>query len=353
MKTLLFTYRKSLRTIVLLFSVLLLDPLSGTGQEYTKIQDGSYNVVKGAELTIRNKFGKINCLAWDESKVTIHVIVKVNASSQEKADRVLNKINVELSGTQTKVEGITTVGSISNSDFSIDYDIRMPRWMKLDLNNQFGDIYLDETEGDAKINLQYGELEARSFKGNSTEMSVKFSDAEIDYIKDGNINIEYSDWESENADNLRFYSRFSDLEAETSGKLVLDSQYDDVTINSAGEIILITRFTDAEIKKINGKFDFDSQYGELNVEYIAPGFVEGKVRNSFSDVNMTFDPKVNINVDAEMQFGELNYPKSASISHQTENYTTQVYKGKIGSGTTAGQLTIIGKNANARISFSE
>lgn len=353
MKTLLISYRNSLRTLALLVTLFILNPLSGIGQEYTKIYDGSYNVDKGAELSIRNKFGKINCLAWDDSKVTIHVTVKVDASSQEKADRVLSKISVELSGTQTKVQGITSVGSISNSDFSIDYDIRMPRWMELDLNNQFGDIYLDETEGDAKINLQYGEMEARSFKGNMTEMSIKFSDAEVDYIRDGNINIEYSDWESEKADNLRFYSRFSDVEAETSGKLVLDSQYDDVTINNAGEIILITRFTDAEIKKINGKFDFDSQYGELVVDYIAPGFTEGKVRNSFSDVRLTFDPKVTINVDAEMQFGELGYPKSASISHQTVNYTTQVYKGKIGSGTTAGQLTIIGKNANAKISFSE
>ena len=339
---------------IILIIILFLPWLTLEAQEFTKTYQGKYDVDKGANLLIKNKFGDIKCIAWDESSVSIVVTVKVDASSQEKADRVFDKIDVELNGARTQVEGTTEVGSINNADFSINYDIRMPGWINVDLNNQFGDIYIDEIEGLARIRLEYGAMEANAFNGPQTDLMVKFSDAEAGYIKDGVLNIEYSEWKSEGAENFRVFSRFSEVTLEKVANLNLDSQYDEINVESSGAVISVSRFSELGFGRINGDFDFDIEYGELDVEYISAAFKMGKVRNTFAGASLTFDPKASLNLNAEVQFGDLDYPKAISMNHETIGYTTEIYKGKLGMASdTPSQLVINSKNADASINFAE
>ena len=323
-------------------------------QDYTKTFDGKYDVDKGASLVIKNKFGDVKCVVWDQNIVSINVTVNVEASSQERANKIFDKIQVDLSGTRSKVEGTTEVGSINNADFSINYDIRLPRWINIDLYNQFGDIYVDEIDGTTKIRLEYGAMEANSFNGAGTELTIKFSDVETGYIQDGNLNLEYSEFDLKGAEKIKVYSRFSELDIEKLAGLNLDSQYDEVNIESAGQVISVSRFSGLDFEKINGDFDFDIEYGELNVEYIAASFKTGKVRNTFAGADLIFDPKSSLSLDAELEFGDLDYPKANSMNHETVDYTTNIYKGKLGgASSTPSQLTITSKNSNVSISFSE
>lgn len=356
MKTKQLTENGSITARILLMAFFLLPCFILHAQDFTKTYyNEKYNVDQGASLVIQNKFGDIHCQAWDESSVSVTVTVKVDASSQEKADRIFDKINITLTGSRSKVEGKTNVGNINNSNYSIDYEIHMPRWITLDLSNQFGNIYLDESNGSAKINLEYGDMEANSFNGANTDMTIKFSNVETGFIKNGTVNIEYSELDSKGADNLKLYSRFSELTVEKIAMLNLDSQYDEIKIGSVGQIISVSRFSGLKFDKINGDFDFDMEYGDLEAKYIAASFKVGKIRNSFAGVNLGFDPKTTMNINAEMEFGELTYPKSgSSVSLETSGYTTNIYKGKIGTSTgTASQLTIDTKNADVDIKFEQ
>jgi hypothetical protein len=210
---------------IAIIAIFLMSCITLTAQDYTKTYyNEKYDVEKGASLIIQNKFGDIHCQAWDESSVSVNVTVKVDASSQEKADRIFNKINITLTGSRTKVEGKTTIENISNANYSVNYEIRMPRWINIDLDNQFGNIYLDESDGLAKINLEYGDMEANAFNGPKTELTIKFSNVETGYMKDGSVNIEYSELDSKGSENLKLYSRFSELKIEKVAMLNMDSQ---------------------------------------------------------------------------------------------------------------------------------
>lgn len=346
----------TLRVMTLVAAFFLLPWLSLFAQDFTKIYyNEKYDVDKGASLVIQNKFGDIHCQAWDESSVSVNVTVKVDASSQDKADRIFDKIDITLTGSRSKVEGKTSVGSINNANYSIDYEIRMPRWITLDLGNQFGNIYLDETDGSAKINLEYGDMEANSFNGANTNLTIKFSNVETGFIKNGNVNIEYSELDSKGAENLKLYSRFSELNIEKISSLNLDSQYDEIKAGSVGQIISVSRFSGLKFDRINGDFDFDMDYGDLEAKYISAAFKIGKVRNSFAGVTLGFDPKASMNINAEMEFGELSFPKSgSSVNHETIGYTTNIYKGRIGaSASPTSQLTVDSKNADVDIDFEE
>jgi hypothetical protein len=340
---------------ITIVAFLLLPWLTLIAQDYSKTYyNEKYDVDKGASLVIRNKFGDIHCQAWDENSVSVEVTVKVDASSQEKANRIFEKIRVELSGSRTKVEGTTTVGSINNADFSVNYEIRIPAWINIDLNNQFGDIFLDETNGPVKINLEYGAMEANSFNGPKTDLTIKFSDVETGFMKNGKINMEYSEWTSKGAENMELYSRFGEISIEKTANLNIDSQYDEVDIGAVGQLIAISRFSELGFDKINGDFDVDIEYGEIEVNYISADFKTGKIRNTFAGASLTFDPKANINIDAKLEFGELSFPKATSMNHEVVDYTTHIYKGKLGTGTgLASNLTIYSKNADVDIDFAE
>ena len=126
------------------------------------------------------------------------------------------------------------------------------------------------------------------------------------------------------------------------------------TILIIGQIISISRFTGVEVDKITGSFEFDSEYGDIHVDYIGAGFGTGKVRNSFAGTDLVFDPKASFSVDAELEFGDMDYPKaSSSVNKSTEGYTTTIVKGKIGPGTANGLLTIRAKHGDANIEYAE
>jgi hypothetical protein len=184
-------------------------------------------------------------------------------------------------------------------------------------------------------------------------MTIKFSNVETGYMKDGVLNFEYSELESKGTENLKLYSRFSELKIEKVAMLNLDSQYDEINIGSAGQVISVSRFSGLTFDKIGGDFDFDIEYGDLEANNISAVFKTGKIRNSFAEVSLGFDPKASMNLNAEMEFGELSYPKSkASMNEETVGYTTHNYNGRIGSSTSpTSQLTIDSKNADIDIDF--
>lgn len=356
MKTL--KIRNSASRIIIAATLAILFILASTrlfAEDYTKTYKEKYAVEKGAVLQIDGKFGDIHCQNWDESSISILVTVNVDASSQEKADKVFDKISVDLSGTPTKVMGTTTVGNINNGEFSIDYDIMMPKWINIDLENQFGSIYVAALDGSAKIDVEYGALDADALNGLASDITIKFSEADVAYFKDGKVDVEYGGFKSNETGNINVTSRFSHVDIEKAANINLDSQYDEIKMGPAGQVIVISRFSGLDFEKIGGSFEFDVEYGDLSASGITANFGTGKVRNSFANVNLKFEPKATFNVDAELEFGDLDYPKSgSSMSKITEDYTTNTYKGKIGSGATSGgQLNIRSKNANVNISFEQ
>ena len=306
--------RTTIRMIItgLIAGLFLFSASTLKADDFTKTYKEKYAIQKGAVLSIDNKYGDVHCQNWDESNISITVTITVDASTQEKADKIFEKISIDLSGTPTRVSGVTSMGSINNAEFSIDYDIMMPKWINLELDNQFGEIYIAEVDGTAKINLEYGDMEVVALNGLATDLTLKFSKGSVDYFKDGKVLVEYGKFESEGTGPIEVVSRFSGVDIEKVEKLNLDSQYDEIDLGSVGQLISISRFSGVDVDKITGSFEFDSEYGDINVSYIGAGFGTGKVRNSFAGVDLTFDPKASFNLDAELEFGDLSYPKGSS-----------------------------------------
>ena len=69
----------------------------------------------------------------------------------------------------------------------------MPRSHSVDLNNDDGNIYLDNLEGRAVINCDYGKVAIGNLFARDNDINLDYSPSStIHYIKSGNVNIDYS-----------------------------------------------------------------------------------------------------------------------------------------------------------------
>lgn len=346
----------SLKTALILAVIALIGiSLRANGEEFKKSYEKRFDVDKNATLQITNKFGDVHCQVWNENAVSVKVEIVVEASSQEKAQKVFDKITVDITGDRGKVTGTTTVGNMSfnNTEFSIDYYIMMPRSLNINLDQRFGELFVEDVDGSALINLEYGEMNIRALNGLKNEITMKFSEGSINYLKDAKIDIEYGELDITGANNLDLRSRFSELTVEKSESVLLDSQYDEIDLGTTGKLDVTGRFSDVSVDKLNGNFVIDTQYGSIEMDYIFSGFSKGAIDASFSDISLEFDPAASFQVDARMEFCSLNYPSSnASVSHQEENYVNNLYHGVIGSNKSAtATLSIKSRNGDVTVSY--
>ena len=326
--------------------------LNAAKDEYTKKISKIFDVKKDALLSIENKFGTIHCNNWDKNSISIEVTIEVNASSQDKANKFFDKIEITISGNTDEVNAKTSFTGECKSEMSIKYLIFMPKTINLDLENKFGDIFINEVTGKTNIEIGYGSLEAHKMMNNKNDLEIKFSDAIIDFIKEAEIEIKYSELKINEALNLTIDSKFSSLTTDKVNMIIWDSEYDDNEIGSIDDIEIGSNFSDVKIDNLKNKLILDMQYGGCKVQEVSEGFTEIFIDNSFADIKIGFTPYSSFSIDAEIKFGELSYPKSANIRHEQSSFTTNIYKGTIGKDENPiSKVVIDSRNSNVTIFY--
>src|SRR5512146_2309879 len=89
--------RSAYKQVMILFLPLLLATYNVAAQEVHKEFHQEYNAGANTTLEINNKYGDVTIDSWDQNKVVIDVKVTVEMPNQEKAQKLLDMINVEFS----------------------------------------------------------------------------------------------------------------------------------------------------------------------------------------------------------------------------------------------------------------
>jgi len=343
---------------IIITAILLLSGTSELSAEetFTKTVKKEFQVNKNALLSVDNKYGKIHCNNWDKDMVSIEVTISVETSNEQKASKIFDRINIEISGNSSHVQAETIFSkgfSTDNGDMEldIDYVIYMPETMSVDLDNKFGDIFVEEVLGEANIHLAYGTMEAKKLANANNNLEIKYSDVGIGYIESGDLEVKYSNFTLEETQRMNIESKFSNMAIETIIDTEIDSQYDSYDIGAVGTLNLETKFSGWKISKLKRSADIITEYGGIKIKYVPSGFGEINIENSYGDVGIGIDEAASYNLDAVMKYGSLDYPDdNANIRHEVEGYTTNIYHGTIGDDPNpSSQITIESKNAGITI----
>jgi len=316
--------------------ILLLLGIKGVkaSDEFTKVIKKEYAVNPDAQLTISNRFGKVSCTNWEKNSISIEVTITVTASDQEGATKRFNRISVAFTDSPSAVTAITTIEEGKSSikgHFSIDYKVLMPVSISLDLTNKFGDIFINEINGKGRINLGYGNLEAKKLGNSDNLLDIKFSKARVNWIKGAVVILKYSQMDLDYAGSLRLDSKFSDLDAEKI--IALNVVFEGGTLNmeNSSAVESKSKFSDIDIQRIEQSLNLDIQYGNCDIHEMPADFTSVNIVNKYGDVSIGLSEEARYSLEAELKYCDLDFPlDKAKFSYRSTTPTASSYKGTVG-----------------------
>ena len=341
----------------LIIALLLLVPaLNLSGQTGAKSISAKKEFIVGQDvrLNIETSFGKVHCDVWDKNLMTIDVMVSVEAKNDKEAERLLKQIEPVITGNSSVVDINTKIGNTGSSgkstSFSIDYTIHMPRSTTISLVNRFGDVYIDESTGPVRINLEYGNLTINRLANPASDVTLKFSTGTINEAGNLKLNLEYSTLNFKKGADISSRSRFSTLDLGDLSNLWLNSEYDTYTVEKANSLTGSGKFSSLNLDEILQRIDMEVEYGGLDVEAIGNAFSRINLIASFNNISLGIPASASYTLQADMNFGECSFPKGSSIKVTEKSHTAKLFSGSVGPASNpSAKVTIRGDNCDVTL----
>lgn len=342
-------------TWAIIFLLLVSYTWARPNEEKRKTIEKSYVVSEATALNFSNSFGKIHLETWDKNQVAVRIEIVVNASSETRAQELLDRINISIDDSNPKSElsfrtSIDGRNSGRNASFEINYRIDMPKNNSLDLKNSFGDVYVGPLGGKVKLDVQYGNLNTGALTGNA-DVKLAFGSgfSSIESFKKGELRISYSKLSVEEMGDVEVDSQFSTFEVDQVGRMDLTGKYGDVEIGEIKNLVANVNFSGFEIDQVHQEIELDIDYGgNINIG-LAKTIRRVDIRSSFGPLEIELPVGLNANFEANLSFCDLRYDESRiNFSKVIKESNSSEYVGKIGSGGEP-LITIFSKYGSVRI----
>ena len=267
-----------------------------------KLINKSYDVGADDKLDIENQFGNVVVSTWDKQQITVDIEISARASTDERAQDIMNKIDVRDSRDGHSIRFKTKVDEIHNGNgnkdrgrnnegdrsFYIDYVIHMPIGNRLTIDNSFGKTEIPAFKGLVSLTSKFGSLNTGKLD-NVDQIDVEFGKAYITGI--------------------------------TNGKVVFKFN------------------KESRIGKVEGNVKISSEFSQ-NVSFnVADNIQELSVFESYSGVRMVVTKSLSAEFEIHTSFGHFNNESDVAINERKEGddndygpHFDKDYSGKAGDG---------------------
>lgn len=270
----------------------------------TKQISKRFKVTPETQIEIINKYGKIKINTWEKDSIIFDIKIKVEDNKLSRLEKLVSgvdfdfvnsghfvtartKIGENRSGLEKEVLSLKEAVLQSDGKIEIDYTVWMPKTNQLKVENKFGDIYIDDYLGDIEITLSNGNLKSHNFSGKAN-LKLSFADATINQLKTGTMDCNYSEVYIKKADKIKVSSKSSEFEINELIELNADSRRDKFRIQSIVTLAAKGSFTNYRITEISENLNIKTEYGDLDIEQVKPGFKSLVVESRSTDLNLYF-----------------------------------------------------------------
>jgi len=293
------------------------------GQSYNFNDHLEQDFPAGASLKVINVRGGISVHASDDNKITVAVRKRVNADSQEDAD----KYDRESKPTITTIGGLVTlnaaVEAAGDDRVESDLDISVPRRVQVSIAARRGDVNVVGRDGNVDINAQHSDTSVEDVNGgvkvSQEKGSVKVEQIVGDVHVEGRVNeVSVADVKgavqldgefqesvklARIAKTVTFKSSRTDMEfSHIEGSLDLDS--DELHAEQiTGPLHLTTRSKNIRLDEVSGDVRLQDDNGAVEVGMRTVGNIQIDNRNG--DVQLSLPDKAGFRLDAHTRDGEI------------------------------------------------
>ena len=316
---------------LLFFTLITVVSLAFKGEEkVTKIFSKECNLTDNSNVYIENRFGQVNIENWDKNTISIMIEIKAEHPNRNKAEKILNAINIEFSQSGDDISAITKIdedmmkswnthfSDNSSKEFSIDWEVKMPKQTNLHIYNKYGDIFIDELSGQAKIELKYGNLKANKIlRDNSDPLSslqLAYGNASIDEVNWFKIELKQSKISIIKVVAIVSVTKNSSISIKQVNSMVTESKHDSYDIGKIKNFICNGEYSNFNIIELTKKLEITSNYGDISIESIPSLFESIKFVANYSSIYAKIDPTASYYLDADIKFGNIKYNTPANVN---------------------------------------
>ncbi len=319
--------------------------LTGSGAEKTKEYHESWPVSEIQALSLVNKFGEIKITNNGGSDVTIDVVVTVEASTENRVERLLEQIDVSIRKSGSTIIAETEIDNDfkSQRDFSIDYEVNIPSDRELDISNKFGNTFVNELNARGTFDISYGNLTAVTLNDASAEdltISLGYGKATVERLGDAEIEIKYSKMNISEAGNLKVDSKYSVITVDQLESIDVDSKYDTFRFEEAGSVTADTKYTHLEMEELKKALTVESGYGSIKVDEVSGEFELIDVTNSYGAVSLGIGDDVTYDLKASCDYCDISYNSADFTGNRMDENHTKKVEGKIGEGPSTAKVIV-------------
>ena len=332
-------------------------------QDVNKEFHEEYDANAQTRLILDNKYGNIDIKDWDQQKVKVDIVVRVNHSIPEKAEKALEYINVIFSTNGNEITVTTEIDSKFNrsnwgndNEFEINYSVQMPKEVNLSLHNKYGNVFISELAGEAIIDVNYGKLTVNKLsRGNEKPLqSVDLAYAngcsisEADWLK---ANIKYSNLTIDKATAIVAYSKYSKLFVDEASSIVLEGKYDGYGFGKLANLVINTSYSGLKVEELNDKFAIISAYTDVKIEHMPASFESIDINSKYGTVRVGLDESASYKLDGEASYSKIFFHDTGRVSKVQENNAMNV-SGTVGTNANPSAVVkVITRYGNVKLDY--
>lgn len=339
-------------TIVLLFISLTINANDVKKHEKSKTINKEFTVNKNAKVSISNKYGDVKVTTWTKNKVAIEVIITVKGNDLDDVERKLNSIDVAFESGNSFVDAKTIFekersswkfwNNNNKTNYKINYIVKMPETNSVNLNNDYGSIYLDNLIGKASINCDYGKIAVGELAAEDNSINLDYcSSSTIGFMKSGAVNIDYSKLTIEESDVLKINADYSTIKLEKSESVNFNTDYGSITIDEVTNALGNSDYTSMRFGTVKKNLKIDSDYGSISVKNLAKDFELVDIDAQYASIRIGVDANSVFDFNLELQYAGFKRDDDKIEFYKKISKTTKkYYEGKFGKGNSNSRIKI-------------
>lgn len=296
-----------------------------------KAVNKTYTTSSNAKIKVDNSYGNINIYLWNEDKIAIQVNIKVSGNNESKVEKRLAEIDVNFSANQNVVSAQTEInGSNGNNNgnlsYEINYVIKIPKNGTIDLTNKYGNIAIEQLNGSAIIDLQYGNLNLGRFESKSNTFDLSYcNNSKIEFIDQVNLSSNYCDITIDKNYGANLNGNYNNFKFQHVGNIILEGNYTKLksftmqSFNCDGNYLTLA-LGDITATKINTNYSSIEMNGTNKSKEIS-------IECNYSKTKINCNSDFGFDFEIDTNYGILKENMGLKFTEKSEKNTSKSYKG--------------------------
>ena len=201
-----------------------------------------------------------------------------------------------------------------NNELRIDYTIKVPVNSEISISNKYGDIYIDEHNGNMSIEISHGNMRANSLK-KVKYLRSNFGNIYISEVQNLQGNLLFSELDLGKADQVMLTSKSTTYEIGEVGELRITTNNDNIDIDEVQYLKLYGNLSKASVYKLTKSADIDLKYGRLKVKKVQNTVCSFYAKSNRSTFDLGFGQTASFKVDG--MSSDTDFSSGNSLSHIT------------------------------------